>query len=154
MNLNLYESCVKEYFTNEQISCKFAEKLFDNLMTTFKKDRFQNVNKLVAIINHIFKHFLFKCFTVIMMVEIIKIIKLCKKEKEMLPKITKIKCEAFLKAYEQNLEMEMNLEDFFEAMKNCQTADAITKYMSIECGICAYQQPMNKVMLSFENQNN
>jgi transposase len=147
-NLNLYETCAKEYLTNEQISCKFAENLFDNLMINFKKDRFKNVKYVIRkkgliIIFLSFKRFI---FIIPMMVEIVKIIKLVKKEKEILPKITVIKCKAFLKAYEQNLDMEINLEDFIETMKNCQTVEAIRKYMSIECGICSLKQPMNKVM--------
>ena len=37
LNSKLFEECWKEYLTQEQINCKFAQKLFDNLMKSVKK---------------------------------------------------------------------------------------------------------------------
>ena len=86
-----------------------------------------------------------------MLVEIIKIIKLKSGDKELLAKVTQKKCVGFLKALKDNLDVEVdvevNLEDFIEIMKNCQTTEAIKKYINVECAACLTNKTMNKVII-------
>jgi hypothetical protein len=139
-----------------------AQKLFENLVVkirdTFKKtdekdipnkipvcifSLFFKLNKINKFVNN------FKKLARVFLANLNSLNSLAVKT-DILKKTSAFKCEMFLNVYQENLDLELDLEDTIHTIVNNDNPDHFISCMTFTCKICTFVKNRNKVNLKFK----